>query len=150
MNAEEFTLQDANKKEVSLEDFLGKWVVLYFYPKDLTSGCTIEAIQFTKKKKEFEKLNAVIIGISPDSCELHQKFSEKEKLNLILLSDTEKEVIKKYNVWKEKNMYGRKYFGVDRSTFLIDPQGRIAKEWRSVKVPGHVDNVLKELKSLSS
>lgn len=148
MKAKAFSLNNQDGNKVSLKDFEGKWLVLYFYPKDMTSGCTIEAHDFTKALQKFKKVNAGVIGVSPDSEKTHCKFIEKEKLKLTLLSDESKKTLEKYGVWKEKSMYGRKYMGVERSTFLIDPDGNIAKEWRKVKVPGHVDEVLSTLKEL--
>jgi peroxiredoxin Q/BCP len=148
MEAPEFCLRDANEREHCLKDFAGKWVVLYFYPKDNTSGCTKEAVGFTEKKAEFEKLGAEIIGISPDSPKSHGRFIEKHDLKILLLSDPEREVLKKYGVWQKKKMYGREYMGVIRNTFLIDPKGKIAAIWRKVKVKGHIDEVLDKLKSM--
>jgi len=148
MKAPQFCLPDENGDEICLKDFRGKWVVLYFYPRDNTTGCTKEARDFSEYIEEFEKLNAVVIGISPDSIESHKKFKEKHGLKVILLSDEGKDVLKKYGVWKLKKMYGRSYYGVVRSTFLIDPDGNIAYEWKRVKVKGHVEDVLKKLKEV--
>jgi peroxiredoxin Q/BCP len=145
MKAHEFCLPDHGGKRVCLSDFKGKWVVLYFYPKDNTSGCTKEAKDFSDRIEEFKKLNAVVIGVSPDSVKSHEKFKEKHDLKVILLSDEEKEVLRKYGVWQLKKMYGREYYGVVRSTFLMDPKGEIVHEWRNVKVKGHVDEVLNKL-----
>ena len=144
--APNFTLKDANNESISLSDFKGKNIVLYFYPKDNTSGCTKQAIGFTEHKKAFTDLNTIIIGISKDSVNSHQKFIEKQKLDLILLSDPETTVNQLYDVWKEKSMYGKKYFGTQRSTFLIDAKGTLIHEWRNVKVPGHVEDVLSVIK----
>ena len=146
MKAPDFCLPDENGKEICLHDFKGKWVILYFYPKDNTTGCTKEAKDFTDYIEEFEKLNAVVIGISPDSMQSHKKFREKHGLRVLLLSDENKEVLKKYEVWQLKKMYGREYYGVVRSTFLINDEGNIVHEWRRVKVKGHVEEVLKKLK----
>jgi len=145
-----FCLQSSEGEEICLEDYKGKWVVLYFYPKDGTKGCTLEAIDFTLNKEEFEKMGASIIGISPDSVESHTKFIDKNELGITLLSDVDHGVLEKYGVWQLKKMYGREYFGVVRSTFLIDPMGKIAYEWRKVKVKGHVDNVKKKLSELKT
>ncbi len=145
-----FNLRDHNGEKAALKDFLGKWVVLYFYPKDNTSGCTLEANDFTKNKNDFVGLGAEIIGISPDSVESHRKFIEKQKLNITLLSDQDKKALEKYGVWQLKKMYGREYHGVVRSTFLIDPKGRIARIWEKVKVKGHVNDVINELKERKS
>jgi peroxiredoxin Q/BCP len=123
----------------------GKYVVLYFYPKDDTPGCTIEAQDFSKKNAEFEKLEAVVLGISKDNIASHCKFIDKYKLSISLLADENGEVCKLFDVIKEKSMFGKKYFGIDRSTFLIDKMGHIIDSWSSVKVKGHVDEVLKNL-----
>ncbi len=143
--APQFTLPDSFGNKVSLKSFLGKKVVLYFYPKDNTSGCTKEALAFKEALPEVEKRNAVIIGVSKDSQESHQKFIAKYDLPFILLSDPELKVIQKYGVWVEKSMYGRKYMGVERSTFIIDEKGKIKKIFRKVKVAKHVEEVLKAL-----
>lgn len=138
--------KDGNEKEYSIADFKGKRIVLYFYPKDNTSGCTQEACDF---KNSMNRLGskAEVIGVSPDSLKSHHKFREKQGLNFILLSDTEHKLAEKFEVWKEKSMYGRKYMGIERSTFVLDKEGNIEKEWRKVKVKGHVDEVLEYLKS---
>ncbi len=148
--AENFCLPDFQGKEHCLEDFRGKWVVLYFYPKDNTSGCTREAKDFNAMKEEFEKLGAVIIGVSKDSPKSHAKFIEKHNLKILLLSDEDHKVLEKYGAWGKKKNYGREYFGTVRSTFLIDPEGKIAKVWNKVRVAGHVENVFKTLKELIS
>lgn len=139
--APNFTLPIEGGKTVTLADFVGKKVIVYFYPKDATSGCTKEARAFRDYKLDFQKRNTTIIGISKDSVNSHEKFKEKEGLNFILGSDTTGEVCKTYGVWVEKSMYGRKYFGIQRSTFVIDEKGRIAKIWRKVSVPRHVEAV---------
>ncbi|MGE5859701.1 MAG: thioredoxin-dependent thiol peroxidase [Ignavibacteria bacterium] len=141
-----FTLKNQDGKSVSLKDFNGKKVVLYFYPKDDTSGCTKEACSFRDGFPEFNNLNAVILGISPDSVESHKKFAEKYNLPFTLLSDEPREVIEKYEVWKEKNNYGKKYMGVERTTFLIDENGMIKKVFPKVKVDGHDQELLEALK----
>ena len=146
--APSFKLKDQNGKLVSLNDFKGQNIVLYFYPKDDTSGCTKEACNFKDDLPKFGKLNAVILGVSPDSIESHKKFAAKYKLPFTLLSDEEKEVIKKYDVWKEKSMYGRKYMGVERSTFIIDKKGKISKIFRKVKVDKHNDEVMASIKKI--
>jgi peroxiredoxin Q/BCP len=145
-NAPAFCLKDQDDEKKCLKDFKGKWVVLYFYPKDNTSGCTLEAKDFTCALDEFAKLNATIIGVSPDSIESHQKFIAKENLNLTLLSDMDHAILEKYGVWQLKKMYGREYYGVVRSTFLIGPEGKIQHMWQKVKVKGHVDEVKNMLK----
>ena len=146
--APEFCLPDAEGKEHCLSDFRGKWVVLYFYPKDNTSGCTKEAIGFTEKKNDFEKEGAVIIGISKDSPKSHARFIEKHNLNILLLSDEGHLVIERYGAWGKKKLYGKEHWGTVRSTFLIDPEGKVVREWRKVKVAGHVDEVLDTLREL--
>lgn len=143
-----FTLPDANGDKVKLNDFLNKKIILYFYPKDNTSGCTKEACEFRDANKEFNDLNAVIIGISPDSQKSHMNFSQKYGLPFILLSDEKKSVLEKYGVWKEKSMYGKKYMGVERTTFVIDEKGKIIKIFPKVKVDGHIEEVLKFVKSI--
>ncbi len=148
--APDFCLPSDDGNEYCLKDFKGKWVVLYFYPKDNTSGCTREAVDFTSRLNDFMKLGAVVIGVSPDSIESHKKFRMKHSLKVILLSDVEHKVLEKYGVWGKKKRYGREYYGVIRSTFLIDPQGIVRKVWRNVRVAGHVDEVLKSLEDLIS
>jgi len=146
--APDFCLPDQNGKEICLKDFKGKWVILYFYPRDNTSGCTREAVGFTEAKKEFEELGVVIIGVSPDSVKSHKNFEQKKDLKIILLSDTEHKVLEAYGAWQLKKMYGREYYGVVRSTFLIDPDGIIRHIWKKVKVAGHVEAVKEKLKEL--
>jgi peroxiredoxin Q/BCP len=133
---------------VSLEAFKGKPVVLYFYPKDNTSGCTKEAVNFSELAEEFAAAGAEVIGVSPDPVKSHDKFKAKHELAITLVSDEEKEAIQAYGVWAEKKMYGKTYMGVERSTFLIDADGKIARAWRKVKVPGHAEAVLEAVKSL--
>lgn len=129
------------EKEYALNDFKGQRVILYFYPKDNTSGCTMEACNFRDNMNRLIKY-AVVIGVSPDSIKSHKSFKEKQSLNFIILSDTEHKLSESFDVWKEKSMYGRKYMGIERSTFIIDKDGKIEKEWRKVKVKGHVDEVI--------
>lgn len=148
IKAPAFTLPDQNGNKVSLNDFSGKNIVLYFYPKDDTSGCTKEACQFRDAFPKFKGVNAVIMGISPDSVESHKKFEEKYKLPFTLLADDKKSVVEKYGVWKEKSMYGRKYMGVERTTFVIGSDGKIKKIFNKVKVPDHDKQVLETLKDL--
>ena len=143
--APDFTLPTDGNGEISLSDLKGHKVVLFFYPKDNTPGCTKEACGFRDALPEFEKLNAKIIGISKCSVKKHDNFKEKQQLNFPLASDENSDVCERYGVWKEKNMYGRKYMGIERSTFLIDENGNIEKIWRKVKVTGHVDEVKKAL-----
>jgi len=146
--APEFTLFNQGGKKVSMKDFKEKNVVLYFYPKDNTSGCTKEACNFRDEFPKFGKLKAVILGVSPDSVESHKKFAEKYNLPFTLLSDEKKKVLEKYGVWKEKSMYGRKYMGVERSTFIIDKNGKVQKIFRKVKVADHNKEVMEALKEL--
>jgi len=143
-----FALQSDEGSEIALSDLKGKNVVLYFYPKDDTPGCTIEAQDFTKRIAEFEKLNCVVLGVSKDNIASHCKFIEKYNLNFNLLADETAEVCEKYGVIKQKSMFGKKYMGIDRSTFLINKIGKIAQIWNSVKVNGHVDEVLDALSKI--
>ncbi len=143
-----FTLPGAGMEKISLAKFKGKKVVLYFYPKDDTSGCTKESIEFNDLKDKFARAGTLVIGLSPDPVAKHVKFQEKYNLNQPLASDESKETLLAYGVWIEKSMYGRKYMGVERSTFLIDEKGKIAKIWRKVKVPGHAEEVLAAAKAL--
>ncbi|KEC55109.1 peroxiredoxin [Bartonella koehlerae] len=140
--APDFNLPRDGGGKLCLSDFQGKMVVLYFYPKDDTSGCTSEAIDFTRLKTKFDEIGVVIIGMSPDNVKKHDKFKTKHALDIILVSDEEKTTLENYGVWIEKSMYGRKYMGVERSTFLIDPTGIISEEWRKVSVSGHAESVL--------
>lgn len=145
-----FTLLDQAGEKVSLTDFAGRWVVLYFYPKDDTPGCTTEACDFSNGLKQFEVLNAVVLGVSPDSPESHRKFAEKYRLQINLLADPEKQVLQRYGAFGEKMMYGKPTVGVIRSTFLIGPDGRIAHVWRNVKAAGHVEKVAEKLAELAA
>ena len=144
--APDFSLLNQDEKKISLKDYVGQKVVLYFYPKDDTSGCTKEACSFSDDLPKFSKIDAVILGVSPDSVKSHKKFSEKYKLKFDLLADEEKVVVEKYGVWKEKSMYGRKYMGVERTTFIIDEKGKIKNIFNKVKVDGHNKEVLEALK----
>lgn len=148
--APDFNLQDKDGNVNKLSDYKGMWVVLYFYPKDNTKGCTLEAKEFTDAVKEYSNLNAEIIGISPDSTNSHAKFIEKQNLQILLLSDPEHKVLEDYDVWQLKKMYGREYYGVVRSTFLINPEGKIAHIWMKVKVSGHVQEVKSRLEDLQA
>lgn len=145
--APQFCLPDKDNNQVCLKDFKGRWLVLYFYPKDNTSGCTMEATYFTKA--QFEKLNSVILAVSPDSMESHCKFADKHGLKITLLSDPDHKVLESYGVWQKKKMYGKEFWGVVRSTFLIDPKGKIRYLWPKVKVAGHVEEVKDKLVELS-
>ena len=131
----------------SLDDYAGHTLVLYFYPKDMTSGCTTQAQNFRDLKHEFDAEHAHILGVSKDGLKRHRTFAEKESLNFLLGSDENGHVCKDFDVWKEKSMYGKKYMGIERSTFLIDGSGHIVREWRKVKVPGHVQEVLEAVKT---
>ncbi len=141
-----FTLPTDDGKTVSLKDYQGQKLVLYFYPKDDTSGCTAQACAFTDGLPAFKKLKTAILGVSKDSIQKHQKFREKYALNFPLASDEDGKVLEKYGVWVEKSMYGRKYMGIERTTILIGEDGRIEKIWNKVKVPGHIDDILASLK----
>lgn len=143
-----FTLPGNAGSTVSLSEFRGRKVVLYFYPKDNTEGCTIEAIDFTARLKDFESAGAVVIGMSPDSAKKHDSFCKKHSLGIILAADETTETLQAYGVWTEKSMYGRKYMGVERTTVLIDADGRITRVWNKVKVAGHADEVLDAVKAL--
>jgi thioredoxin-dependent peroxiredoxin len=138
-----FTAPDREGKSISLQDFQDRSIVLYFYPKDNTPGCTTEAIDFTDKLAEFQALNAQVIGISPDSIASHGKFIDKHNLKIILLSDPEHQIAESYGVWQLKKFMGKEYMGIVRSTFLIDPTGKISQIWSNVRVKNHVDTVLK-------
>jgi peroxiredoxin Q/BCP len=146
--APSFKLKNQDGKTISLSDLKGKPIVLYFYPKDDTSGCTKEACNFRDEFPKFGKMKAEIIGISADSIESHKKFAEKYKLPFNLLSDVKKEVIEKYGVWQEKSMYGKKYMGIVRTTFIIDASGKIGKIFPKVKVDNHNKEVMEALKEL--
>lgn len=146
--APSFNLESDEGKKIALKDFAGQNVILYFYPKDMTSGCTTEACDFRDSYSQLKKLKAVILGVSKDSVASHQKFKAKEKLNFPLLSDGEGKVCEAYGVWKEKSMYGRKYMGIERTTFLIGADGKIKKIYPKVKVTGHVDQIIKDLEDL--
>jgi len=140
-----FSLMNADEHLVELTDFRGKWLVLYFYPKDNTPGCTIEALDFTTLKGEFEQAGAVIAGVSPDASTKHRSFIGKKNLTIELLSDPEHQALEAYGVWQLKKNYGREYYGVVRSTFLIDPEGNIENTWTNVQVKGHAEAVLEAL-----
>jgi peroxiredoxin Q/BCP len=136
-----FCLPDAEGTSICLDRFRGRWVVLYFYPKDNTPGCTIEAMQFNASLEKFADLGAQVIGVSADSSESHQKFAEKHNLSILLLSDTDHAVLKAYDSWKPKTMFGREFLGIQRDTFLIDPEGTIVAVWRNVSPKGHAEEV---------
>lgn len=143
----DITLPSDEDKQINVKDYIGKNIVIYFYPKDDTSGCTTEAIDFSSAINEFKKLNTIIIGISRDPIKKHAKFKLKHELKHILLSDIEGEICEKFNCWVEKSMYGRKYMGVARKTFLVNTEGMIEKIWPKVKIAGHVEDVINSIKS---
>ena len=149
-----FTLPDQDGEKHALKDLAGSPVILFFYPKDDTSGCTKEACQFRDQLPDFKKVKARVFGISPDSVESHRKFVDKHELNFTLLADAARDgdenpkICLKYGVWQEKSMYGRKYMGVVRTTYLIGPDGKVAERWDKVKVPGHAEAVLEAVRGL--
>lgn len=143
--APDFTLASDTGETFTLSNLKGKKVVLYFYPKDNTSGCTKEACDFRDALPDFDRQNVVVLGVSKDSLKSHASFRLKQNLNFPLLSDETCEICEKYGVWVEKSMYGRKYMGIDRATFLIDEHGIVQAVWRKVKVPGHIDSILKSI-----
>jgi peroxiredoxin Q/BCP len=140
-----FQTVDANGDKFTHKNLMGHWSILYFYPKDMTSGCTTEAREFEVAQKRFAALNCKVVGVSKDTCALHLKFAQKENLSFALLSDKESDLCEKFEVWKEKSLYGRKYMGIERTTFIINPEGLIVARFSKVKVVGHVDEVLKSL-----
>ena len=143
-----FTLADAAGKKHALGDYAGKNVILYFYPRDDSRGCTIEAMEFTRRRPDFDAIGARIIGISADSVADHDQFKEKHSLDVTLAADESHDAIDTYGVWVEKNRDGRTFMGIERATFLIDAEGRIARVWRNVAAPGHADDVLEAAKAL--
>ena len=140
--APEFKLKSDAGEDISLKDFKGKKVILYFYPKDMTSGCTVEACNFRDNIKKIEKKNAVVIGVSADDTKSHVKFKEKYDLPFTLLSDETHKMLEDYGVWQEKSMYGKKYMGIARTTFIIDEKGKIEKVFEKVKVDSHAEEIL--------
>ncbi|KQO46108.1 peroxiredoxin [Methylobacterium sp. Leaf85] len=148
-HAPAFTLPGAGGEEISLAAFKGRKVALYFYPKDDTSGCTLEAQGFNALGAAFAEANTVVVGVSPDTVKSHDKFRAKYDLTFPLASDESKSMLEAYGVWVEKSMYGRKYMGVERTTVLIDGEGRIARVWSKVKVPGHAEEVLAAARALA-
>ncbi|WP_323733399.1 thioredoxin-dependent thiol peroxidase [Candidatus Bandiella euplotis] len=148
--APNFKLPSSDGKEVSLKDFYGKNLVLYFYPKDSTPGCTIQGNDFSSKLEEFKKINTIIVGVSKDNAKSHKNFITKQCIKFDLLSDVDGTICNLYGVWKEKSMFGKKYMGIERSTFLIDKDGVLRKIWHKVNVNGHANNVLMEAKKLNS
>jgi len=148
--APEFCLPNQDEVEICLRDLKGKWVILYFYPKDNTPGCSTQACDFTASYEDFEDLNGVILGVSPDSPKKHRNFIEKKNLEITLLSDEDKTVLEQYGVWQLKKMMGREYMGVVRTTYIIDPDGIIKKIWNKVKVKGHIEEVKTQLEELQN
>ncbi len=144
-----FDLPTDGGGRIRLKDLSGTAVVLYFYPKDDTAGCTKEAIDFTAAEKQFAKAGAVVIGVSKDSALKHDRFKARHKLKIVLGADEDGKTVEAYGVWGEKTLYGRKYMGIERATFLIDAKGVIRRIWRKVKVPGHIDDVLAAVKALA-
>lgn len=144
--APDFELEASNGKKIKLSDYRGKNVVLYFYPKDMTPGCTTQACDFRDQHENFAGVNAVILGISPDPLTRHEKFIEKHGLPFLLLADEDHKTAEAYDVWKLKKNFGKEYMGIERSTFIIDQEGKLAKEWRKVKVKGHVEEALEYIK----
>ncbi|MGD8192025.1 thioredoxin-dependent thiol peroxidase [Brevibacillus ginsengisoli] len=146
--APDFTLEASNNQTISLANLRGKNIVLYFYPKDMTPGCTTEACDFRDYHPEFGNLNTVVLGISPDDVKSHDRFVSKHELPFTLLADPDHKVAEAYGVWVLKKMYGREYMGIERTTFVIDAEGKIARIWNKVKVKGHVQEVLEFVKQL--
>jgi thioredoxin-dependent peroxiredoxin len=146
-SAPEFTANDRDGNIIQLQDFHGKWLVLYFYPKDLTPGCTTQALDFTARLPQFQELNLQVVGISPDSIASHDKFIKKHSLEITLLSDPEHQIAEAYGVWQLKQFMGKEYMGIIRSTFLINPNGKIVQLWSKVKVKNHADIVLESARS---
>lgn len=146
--APDFTLPASNGDSVSLADYRGKYVVLYFYPKDMTPGCTTQACDFRDQYEKFSELDAVILGVSPDSVDRHNKFIEKHELPFLLLADEDHQVAETYDVWKLKKNFGKEYEGIERSTFIIDKEGNLVKEFRKVKVKDHVEEALQYIETI--
>ena len=146
--APDFKLPSTNKSDYSLKDYIGKYVIIYFYPKDDTPGCTIETNDFNKLLPKFKKLNCEILGISKDNLKSHEKFREKYKIKFDLLADEKIKVLKKYKVWAKKKFMGREFMGIIRTTYLIDKKGKILKVWENVKVKDHAEEVLKTLQNI--
>ena len=149
-NAPSFCLPNQDKEEICLRDLAGKWVVLYFYPRDNTPGCTTEACDFSDNIDEFEDLDAIVLGVSPDSPKKHRNFIDKKSLKVTLLADEDKSLCQDYGVWQLKKFMGRESMGVVRSTFIISPEGKISALWRKVRVKGHIDSVKEKLAELNA
>ena len=148
--APNFSLQDKDNKTQKLTDYKGQWVILYFYPKDDTPGCTIEGIEFTSILKDLKKINTVVLGVSGDSPEKHEKFCKKHNLEVTLLSDPNYDMMQQYGAYGNKILYGKTFLGIKRSTYIIDPKGKVAKVWKSVRSKGHAQKVLEELTKLQN
>lgn len=148
--APDFTLQDQDGKMHSLSDYIGSNVILYFYPKDMTAGCTLEAQEFRDHEYELDDLEAVVLGISADDVKSHKRFCQAESLNFTLLSDPDGEVCRLYDVWREKSMFGAKIIGIERTTFLIDKEGKVRQIYGRVKPLGHAEKVIKDLEKLQN
>lgn len=148
VNAPNFSGPASNGTEISLKSLKGKYVVLYFYPKDNTPGCTVEAKEFRDVLEELEAVNATVLGVSPDSIESHCRFTDRFELNFPLIADEDHSIAESYGVWVEKNMYGKKYMGIQRATFLIDPKGVLTQIWAKVRPEGHGEQVLKAIQAL--
>ena len=146
--APEFCLPNQDDVEICLRDLKGKWIVLYFYPRDNTPGCTTEACEFTEAMPQFDDMDAIILGVSADSTKKHRNFIEKKELGITLLSDEETKMMQAYGVWALKKNYGKEYMGIVRSTYIINPKGEIAEAWTKVRVKGHVEAVKTRLKEL--
>lgn len=146
--APEFCLPNQDDVEICLRDLKGKWIVLYFYPRDNTPGCTTEACEFTEAAPDFSSLDALILGVSADSTKKHRNFIEKHNLGITLLSDESTDMMQKYGVWQLKKNYGKEYMGIVRTTFIINPEGKIAAKWDKVRVKGHVEAVKEKLEEL--
>jgi len=144
----DFCLANQDEEEICFRDIKGRWIVLYFYPKDNTPGCTTEACDFTVSLPDFEKLDTIVLGVSPDSPKKHRNFIEKKDLKITLLSDEDKELCRTFGVWQHKKFMGKEYMGVVRSTFIINPKGEVAALWEKVRVKGHVDDVKVKLERL--
>lgn len=146
--APNFCLLNQDNKKICLKDFRNNWVVLYFYPKDNSKSCTLEALDFTNNLQNLQELDTIILGVSPDLVKSHKNFAQKHNLKFMLLSDPEHEILEKYGAWQLKKMYGKEHMGVIRSTFIINPEGYIEKEWKKVRVKGHVEEVKQKLLEL--
>ena len=144
----DFSLPDQDGNPRSLSGFSDRWLVVYFYPKDNTSACTLEALDFSSRLSDFEQMDAAVVGVSPDSVKSHANFQVKKELRVTLLSDPEHVLLTEAGVWQKKKLYGKEHMGVVRSTFLVDPAGTVREVWTNVKVPGHVEAVLERLKAL--